>query len=125
QDLNRHTMKAKEILEESGAPPEVVEAVIMHNEIPWGKRRWKRIHHALAAGENLTGLIIATALVMPDRRLGSVTAKSILRRMKEKRFAQGANREVIMEGQELGLSLEEFVSISLSAMQEIGEELGL
>lgn len=124
-DLSRHTKVAEEILERHGLPAEVVDAVKMHNEIPWGQKRSKPIHHALAASENLTGLITALALVLPDKRLSSVSVRSVLKRMKEKKFAQGANREAIMECEKLGLPLEEFVSICLSAMQEISKELGL
>ncbi len=124
-DLMKHTLPTSQILEEKGVDQEVIEAIKLHNESLWGKKRSTRIQHALAAGENLTGLIVATALVYPDKRLSSVTTKSVIKRMKEKKFAQGANREVIMECVNLGLSLEEFVDICLEAMQGISHRLGL
>jgi len=79
----------------------------------------------LKAVDPLTGLITAVALVMPDKKLSSVTPERVLKRFKEKRFAAGANREQIATCEEFGLSLGEFVSLVLQAMQEISEDLGL
>ncbi len=82
-------------------------------------------HHALAAGETITGMIVATALVYPDKKLSSVKAKSVTKRMKEKLFAASVNRDTIMECERLGLSLDEFAEICLQAMKEISVRLGL
>ena len=82
-------------------------------------------HYALAAGETVTGMIVAAALVYPDKKLASVKAKSVTKRMKEKAFAASINRDTIMECERLGLPLDEFVEISLQAMKEISDQLGL
>jgi predicted hydrolase (HD superfamily) len=124
-DLSRHTLEAEKILREKGVDEEIILAVKMHNETPHGVKRSDRFHHALAAGETITGLIIATALVYPDKKLGSVKAKSIKKRMKEKAFAAGVNRETILECEKLGLTLDEFAQITLEAMQGIAQDLGL
>lgn len=124
-DLSRHTLIAEKILREKGVDEEIILAVRMHNEVAHGIKRSERFHHALAAGETVTGLIIATALVYPDKKLASVKAKSIKKRMKEKAFAAGVNRETILECEKLGLSLDEFAQISLEAMQGIAQDLGL
>ncbi len=124
-DLSVHGLKAEGILAERGVDPEIIEAVKMHNEKSHGKKRSKEFHHALAAGETITGLIVATALVYPDRKLESVKAKSVRKRMKEKAFAASVNRDIILECEEIGLELDEFIDISLNAMKEISAELGL
>ena len=87
-------------------------------------QRSEKFHHALAACETITGLIFATALVYPDKKLSSVKAKSITKRMKEKIFAASVKRENIMECEKIGIPLDEFAEISLKAMQEISGELG-
>ncbi len=125
QDLTRHTIETEKILREKGVDEEIVMAVKMHNETAHGIKRSEKFHHALAAGETITGLITATALVYPDKKLGSVKAKSIKKRMKEKAFAAGVNRETIMECERLGLSLDEFAQICLEAMQKVATDLGL
>lgn len=125
-DASRHTHEAARILAEQGLPPELIEAVKLHNEAAHaGRRRSGAFQRALAAGETVTGMITATALVYPDRRLASVKASSVTKRMKDKRFAASVDRGIIMECESLGLKLEEFVELSLAAMQGISGELGL
>jgi uncharacterized protein len=104
---------------------EALDAIVMHNEMATGKERSKEFQHALAAGETITGLITATALVYPDKKVSSVKVKSVTKRMKEKAFAASVRREVIMECEKIGLTLDEFAAIALTAMQEIDTELGL
>ena len=70
-------------------------------------------------------LIIATALVYPDKKLASVKSKSIVKRMKEKAFAASVNRDIIRECEVVGIPLPEFAEIALRAMQSISEELEL
>ena len=87
--------------------------------------RSKPMHFELAAGETITGLITATALVYPDKKLTSVKVKSITKRMKERSFAASVNRDVIMECEKLGITIDEFAQISLGAMCKISDQLGL
>jgi putative nucleotidyltransferase with HDIG domain len=124
-DLARHGLEAAPILTEAGIDPEIVDAVKMHNEAVCGTARNAEFQHALAAGETITGLIVATALVYPDRKIASVKVKSITKRMKERAFAASVNRETIRECEKIGLQLDEFVGIALSAMQGIAGRLGL
>ena len=79
----------------------------------------------LEAGETITGLITATALVQPDKKLASVKPQSVVKRMKEKAFAASVSRENIRECEKIGIPLEEFVELSLKAMGEISDRLGL
>ena len=70
-------------------------------------------------------LFRSTTLVYPDKKVASVKVKSVTKRMKEKAFAASVRREVIMECEKIGLTLDEFAAIALAAMQEIDTELGL
>ncbi|OGR68694.1 MAG: hydrolase [Elusimicrobia bacterium GWC2_61_19] len=125
-DLARHTLEAERLLKDKGLPEDLVEAVKMHNEAAHGgKKRAGIFQQALAAGETVTGLITATALVYPDRKLASVKASSVVKRMKDKRFAASVDRSIIMECEALGLKLEDFVQLSLDAMLAIAPDLGL
>ncbi len=123
-DMKLHGIKAVEILEDKGIPSDITDAIMMHNEDASGKERNEKFQHALAAGETITGLIFATALVYPDKKLASVKPKSITKRMKEKAFAASVKRENILECEKIGIPLNEFAEISLSALQEISDELG-
>jgi uncharacterized protein len=124
-DLTRHGLEAQTILAGSGIDPEIVDAVVMHNEMSAGKKRSTRFQHALAAGETITGLIIATTLVYPDKKLASVKTRSVVKRMKEKAFAASVNRDIIMECEMIGIPLNEFAELSIAAMLEISDTLGL
>jgi predicted hydrolase (HD superfamily) len=113
-----------EILESQGLPEHIVYAVKVHNPYH-GLPRKALIDKALYAVDPLTGLIVAAALIHPDKKLASIDSEFVLNRYKEKSFARGADRSVIASCDELGLSLEEFVSLGLEAMQGISKELGL
>ena len=104
---------------------EAIDAIVMHNEMATGKERTTVFQHALAAGETITGLIMATAMVYPDKKLASVKTKSITKRMKEKAFAASVKRENILECELIGIPIQEFAEIALTAMQGISDELGL
>ena len=118
-DLTTHTHETREVLERLGVDTEIIEAICLHNEQAHDQKRSTSFQHALAAGETITGLIVATALVYPDRRLASVKAKSVRKRMKEKQFAAGADRSIILECEQIGIPIDAFCEMSLLAMQEI------
>ncbi len=103
----------------------IIVAMAAHNGKMTGVACQTPMDWALLSGETLTGLIVATTLVLPSKKLADVTPEMVLRRFKEKSFAKGASRESIASCDHLGLSLAEFVTISLAAMQGISEELGL
>lgn len=124
-DLSVHTHQTAELLRKEGVAEEIITAICMHNEEAHDSRRSERFHHALAAGETITGLITATALVYPDKKLASVKPKSVRKRIKEKAFAAGANREIIMECEQIGVPIAEFCDLCLDAMQGIADDLGL
>lgn len=125
-DLATHTRETVALLCERGVAEELIDAIAMHNEeAQGGRRRAETFHHALAAGETITGLIAATALVYPDRKLASVQARSVRKRFKERSFAAGASREIIAECEQIGIPLDEFCELCLKAMQGIAGEIGL
>ncbi len=124
-DLTTHTSETVAILSSRGVDPEIIDAIRMHNEKAHGDKRSTPFHHALAAGETITGLVIATALVYPDKKLASVKPKSVRKRFKEKAFARGADREIIRECEHLGLKVGEFCDLALAALCPIAEDLGL
>ncbi len=125
-DLNIHTKEAVKILGDAGLDQDIIEAIRLHNETANpGEKRSSVFHYALAAGETITGLIIATALVYPDKKIANVAVKSVIKRMKEKAFARSENRETIMECEKLGMGLDRFVELSLDAMRSIAVEIGL
>jgi len=113
------------ILKEAGVSAEVIEAIKSHNAESLGIQRTDPFHFALTAAENLTGLIVATALVQPDKKISQVKTKSVVKRMKEKGFARSVSREGILLCEEIGVPLDEFVTVSLKAMGSIAGELGL
>ena len=124
-DMTRHTLEAEKILREHNYTAEVIEAVKMHNEAASMKKREDVFHKALAAGETLTGLITASTLVIPTRKLADVKAPSVVKRMKDKRFAASVDRGVILECEQIGMPIAEFVELALNAMRGISDQLGL
>lgn len=124
-DAKTHGQVAIEILRKAGVDEEVIDAISMHNEESACQPRSSVFHHALAAGETVTGLIIATTLVYPEKKLFAVKSKSVVKRMKEKAFAASVNRETIMECEMIGLPIAEFAEISVNAMKGIAIEIGL
>lgn len=124
-DPKVHALKAEELLSEFDLDGEMIDAIRMHNDMATGKPRTTKFQHALAAGETITGLIYATTLVYPDKKIESVKYKSVQKRMKEKAFAASVNRDHILECERIGIPLEEFIQISVDAMRGISEEIGL
>jgi predicted hydrolase (HD superfamily) len=104
---------------------EMLDAIVMHNEVATGQERCTRFQHALAAGETITGLIMATTLVYPDKKVASVKTSSVTKRMKQKAFAASVRRENIMECEKIGIPLDQFAELSIHAMQGISGDLGL
>lgn len=124
KDPQRHSILGAEMLEKAGVDPEIVYAVKVHNEAH-GLPRISMMDKALYAVDPLTGLIVAAALIHPEKKLSAIDTQFVLNRFKESGFARGANREQIKACSELGLSLDEFVALGLEAMQEAADQLGL
>ncbi|QQG50294.1 MAG: HD domain-containing protein [Candidatus Berkelbacteria bacterium] len=123
-----HAKKVVEWLEDLDLGDEGIKgAILAHNhfhnghEPPQSLMEW-----ALYCCDELTGLIVACALVMPDKKLASVTAETVLNKLPQKSFAAGVDREKIeLCEAKLGIALDEFTGIVLDAMKEIAEEISL
>jgi putative nucleotidyltransferase with HDIG domain len=121
----KHPLIAVEILEKENFPEEVISAIKKHNPLQ-GLVPETNLEKALYSCEEITGFIVAVALVMPNKKLSEVTIERILDKFKEPSFAKGVDRNLILRAEEmLGIKLEELAEIALKAMQEISEELGL
>lgn len=124
-DSMRHGPEGAALLRSEGLPPEAVDAVLMHNEKAAPAERSTLFQHALAAGETITGLIFAVALVYPDKKISSVKTKSVVKRMKEKLFAASVNRDAIMECEKLGIPINDFAELALKSLSEVEHTLQL
>ncbi len=114
--------------EEKGyfVPPNVAYAMAAHNWSNTQKAPQTLMDWALFIGDSLTGLIVASALVLPSQKISDLTVENVLNRFKEKSFARGTRREDILLCEEkLGLTLSELIQTVLSAMQQISYDLGL
>ena len=122
-DMQHHGLMSAEMLE-GKLPKEALHAIMAHNERT-GVKAESMLDKALIASDAASGLIVATALVMPEKKLSQVKVASLVTKFKDKSFARGVERERILICGELGLSLEEFFSIALEGMMDVREKLGL
>ena len=123
KSLDLHTEETTKKLKEIKADQLIIDAVRGHCD---KAERKTLMAKSVYACDELTGLIVATALVQPDKKLKSVTAESVMRKIKDKSFAAGANRDQIRTCEsELKIPLEEFIGLTLKAMQDKSGELGL
>lgn len=123
-DPDRHSLEGAQLLEEKGLPEDIVYAVKVHND-RHGLPRRSLMDKALFSTDPVTGLIVAGALIKKEKSLSAIDVPFLVNRMGEKSFARGANRETIKTCSDLGLSLDDFLDISLRAMQKISGEMGL
>ena len=124
----KHTLMMVEWLKQAGeTDEEIINAILSHNYAHTGQNPPKnKLEWSLYCCDELTGLIVAVALVKPDKKLASVTVNSIMKKWNEKSFARGVKRKQIEECKpRLGIPLEDFIQITLEAMQGISEDLGL
>lgn len=125
RDESGHPYVGAEELRRRGWPTEVIDAVLGHADYT-GVKRESLMARAVFACDELTGLITAAVLVRPDRDIAGLTLKSIKKKLKDKAFARGVNRDDVRQGAaELGLELDEHIEFVLAAMQERAADLGL
>lgn len=127
-DWSKHTLLMIDWLKDMGEEDlELIRALQSHNSArtgfpgPDGLMEW-----SLACCDELTGFIVAVALVRPDKKLATVDVDSILKKFPNKEFARAVVREdIICCEEKLGIPLREFIEIALTAMQKIAPEIGL
>lgn len=122
-DMSSHGKLGADIAQELGANETMAHAILCHNEAH-GVPRETKLDRALFCADPLSGLITAAALVRPDK-ISGLTTKSVMKRFREKSFAAGVNREQVAQCQEIGLELEEFITLGIEAMKGIASELKL
>jgi len=128
-DSREHLTNAPEILGQAGFDDEFVQAVLSHG-YGWDcaglkeKKREGKIEHALAAAETITGLIHAYALIR-GRKVSGMKVSGLKKKFKDKKFAAGVNRDIILECEETGLTLDEFMQVSIDAIKKIAKEVDL
>ena len=124
-DPLQHSIMSQGYFKTAGVDDDVVRAIYVHNHLH-GIEPQTMLEKALYCAEELTGLIVACALVQPDKKLASVISESILKKFKTPGFARGVDRDLIARCQELlGMTLEELVVLELEAMKDIADDLGL
>ncbi len=121
-DPTRHGLVSADKLGEMGICEEIIHAVKAHNA---HVECDSTMDKALYASDPVTGLIVASALMHPDKKLAGLDVEFVMRRFKEKRFAAGADRDQIASCEGLGLSLEDFLGVAIESMQGISDDLGL
>ena len=122
-----HCHKSEEILKEKGWPEEYIRAVVSHG---WGLcsevEPQTELEKVLYTIDELTGLVVTTALVRPSKSVMDVKVKSVKKKWKDKRFAAGVDRSIIEKGAlMLGMEVSDLITDTLAGMQEIAEEIGL
>lgn len=124
-DLKDHPYKGAAYLKERGFSDELTQAVLAHADHT-GVNRDTPLKKCIFAVDELTGLIVAVALVRPSKKLADVKVRSVMKKWKDKSFASGVDRKMVEQGaEELGVPLREHVEIVLQAMQGISDKLGL
>jgi predicted hydrolase (HD superfamily) len=120
-----HPSEGVRILRAKGYPEDILEAILGHAQY-CNTPRESKMAKTLFAVDELTGLITATALVRPTKRVHEVDARSVRKKMKDKAFARGVNRDDVINGaSELGVDLDEHISFVIAAMQARSADLGL
>ena len=122
---DEHPAAGVRVLREQGYPEDVLEAILGHASYS-GVPRVTRMAKALFAVDELTGLITATALVRPSKSVNEVDARSVRKKMKDKAFARGVNRDDVVNGAaDLGVDLDWHIQFVTDAMKARAEALGL
>jgi putative nucleotidyltransferase with HDIG domain len=124
---DQHCKKTEEILKENDWPEEYIRAVVSHG---WGicsdVKPESDMEKVLYAIDELTGLVVTSALVRPSKSVMDMKAKSVKKKWKQKQFAAGVDRSIIEKGAEmLGVELSELITDTIMGMREVAEEIGL
>ena len=124
---DQHCKKTEEILRENNWPEEYIRAVVSHG---WGictdVKPESDMEKVLYAIDELTGLVVTSALVRPSKSVMDMKAKSVKKKWKQKQFAAGVDRSIIERGAEMmGVELSELITDTIMGMREVADEIGL
>ena len=123
-DQQKHGIEAEKILRER-VDGEIIQAIKAHNFEFTKVLPRSKMEYALIAADQISGLIVATALVMPSKKLQEVKVKSIINSFKDKSFARRCDREKILYCEKIGIKRDKFFELSLNALKKISKELEL
>jgi putative nucleotidyltransferase with HDIG domain len=123
-DPASHSTLGADMARDMGANENVAKAILCHNQMH-GIACVTPMEKALYCTDPLTGLITASVMIRPDQKIAGLTLDSLKKRYDEKRFAAGANRDQIALCTALGIELDDFLSLGLTAMQAAVDQLGL
>ena len=122
EDTSRHARLAAEWLREAGVDEAVVNGVLAH---AYAEYRTDLMSKAIVHADAVAGLLVAAALVRPEKATG-MKVSSVKKKLKEKAFAPGVNREEVTSVEEsIGLPLEEFFEVSIRGLQQVAPDIGL
>jgi len=124
---DEHCTKCREIFMENNWPEAYIRAVVSHG---WGicseVEPQTRLEKTLYAVDELTGLVASCALVRPSKSVLDLTAKSVKKKWKDKRFAAGVDRTIIDKGADmLGMDRTELITETISGMRSVAQAIGL
>lgn len=123
-DPELHTQITAEILSDL-IPDEGIHAIKAHNYIHTEYLPISTLDKALIAADAVSGLIIASALVMPHKKLSEVKESTVYKKFSDSSFAKGCNRDRILVCEDIGIPVKEFLTLSLHALQKIGSKINL
>lgn len=123
----QHCSMTRKIMEDEGWPEDYIRAIVSHG---WGICSDTKPEHVmekvLYATDELTGLIVTSVLVRPDKNINELKVKSVMKKWKDKRFAAGVDRNIILQGAEmLDMEVRDLVAETIEAMKAVDEELEL
>jgi len=120
-----HPTEGSKILRERGYPEEMIRAILSHADYT-GVPRQTPLEHTLFACDELAGFLTACALVQPGKSIFEVKTPSVKKKLKDKAFARGVNRQDVTKGaEELGVPIEEHIEFCIQALQGVADQLGL
>ena len=120
-----HPSQGSLILRERGYPEDLIRAIVSHADYT-GVLRQSRLEHTLFACDELAGFLTACALVKPGKSIFEVETDSVKRKLKDKAFARGVNRQDVLKGaEELGIPLDEHIQFCIDALRGVADQLGL
>ena len=120
-----HPAGGSAILRERGYPEELIRAILSHADY-CGIPRQTPLEHTLFACDEIAGFLTACALVKPSKSIFEVEPDSVRRKLKDKAFARGVNREDVRKGaEELGLPIEEHIAFCIAAMRAAADDIVL
>jgi predicted hydrolase (HD superfamily) len=124
-DAERHPLEGSKILEARGVPEEIRYAILCHAPF-LGLEYRSAMDRAIFACDEMSGFVIACALVRPDRSVSAVEPASVRKKMKDKAFARAVNREELVQGAEvLGVDLDEHIRFVAQALSPVAAEIGV